>query len=289
MLVNRLKEILCDIISLNQSSFIPGCQSVDNVIICQEVVHSLRYTTARKGGMVLKLDLEKAYDRLEWSFVEETLEDLGIPSKLIAVIMGMLRRSSCRLLWNGDSTEAFKPSRGLCQGDPLSPYLFVLCLERLSRWILNKVAEGRWRPVKPSRGRMGVSHLFFADDIILFAEASEDQVDCIKEGWSSFYRASGQKINFQKSTVFFSNNIKEVRRNELSAKLVIEQTAEISKYLAHYIHHQGHSNKVNNELLQRVRGRLDGWKTNCISRAAGEVDAGQIRHQQHVNFSNAGP
>lgn len=62
MLVNRLKEIICDIVSLNQPSFIPGRQSVDNVIICQEVVHSMRYTTARKGGMILKLDLEKAYD-----------------------------------------------------------------------------------------------------------------------------------------------------------------------------------------------------------------------------------
>lgn len=137
------------------------------------MVHSLRYTTTSEGGMVVKLDLKKAYDRLEWRFIEETLIDVSIPPMLVAVIMGILHRSSCRLLWNGESTESFNPSRGLRQGDLLSPYLFVLCLERLRRWIHSKVAEGRWRPLKASRGGAPISHLFFADDILLFAEASD--------------------------------------------------------------------------------------------------------------------
>lgn len=76
---------------------------------------------------------------------------------------------------------------------PVSPYLFILCLEQLSKWILGKVTEGRWRPVKLSRSRMIVSHLFFADDIILFAGASEDQIACIKEGLNSFCERRGNK------------------------------------------------------------------------------------------------
>lgn len=113
MIVNRLKGVLCEAILPNQASFIPGRQSNDNFIICQELVHSMKYTTAKRGGMILKLDLEKAYDRLEWQFVEDTLKDAQIPHKLVEVIMEILKGSSCRLLWNGEITESFKPSRGL--------------------------------------------------------------------------------------------------------------------------------------------------------------------------------
>lgn len=98
--------------------------------------------------MVVKLDLRKAYDMLEWQFIEETLRDTSIPNKLIRVIMNILKRSFCKLLWNGKFTDVIKPTKGLRQGDPLSPYLFILCMERLSRWILGRVEEGRWRPLK---------------------------------------------------------------------------------------------------------------------------------------------
>lgn len=152
MIINRLKQVLCDLISPAQASFIPGRQSINNVVTCQEVIHSLRHTKARKGGMVLKLDLEKAYDRMEWSFFEETLRDASLPTLMIDVIMMILQQSSCRLLWNGESSDKIRPPRGLRQGDPLSPYLFVLCMERLSQWISKKVEEGRWRPLQVSRG-----------------------------------------------------------------------------------------------------------------------------------------
>lgn len=76
MIINRLKEVLCDIIAPNQASFMPGRQGIDNVVICQEVIHIPRYTKSKRGRMVLKLELEKAYDMMEWKFVEETLRDV---------------------------------------------------------------------------------------------------------------------------------------------------------------------------------------------------------------------
>lgn len=102
---------------------------------------------------MIKLDMEKTYDRMEWAFVEENLRDASLPKKMISVIMKLIKKSSCRLFWNGEATDIIRPSRGLRQGDPLSPYIFVLCLQRLSQWIKGKVEQGVWRPLKASRGR----------------------------------------------------------------------------------------------------------------------------------------
>lgn len=79
---------------------------------------------------------------------------------------------SMSILWNGEKTESFKPARGLGQGDPLSPYLFVLCMERLCHLIDEAVENGRWKPIRLSRGGPQLSYICFADDLILFAEAS---------------------------------------------------------------------------------------------------------------------
>lgn len=135
MIVHRLKGLLQTIITPNQSSFIPGRHITDNIVTCQELVHSLQYTKAECGGMIVKLDFEKAYDRMEWSFVEATLRDVPLPNTLITAIMSILHSRSCRLVWNGECTDVIKQTRGLRQGDPLSPYWFVLCMDRLSQWI----------------------------------------------------------------------------------------------------------------------------------------------------------
>lgn len=108
----------------NQYLFAPGRQSLDNVIICQEVIHTLRYTQSSMGGMVLKIDLEKAYNMKDWGFLEDTLRDASLPQNIVTVFMNLIRKSSCRLLWNGEETEVIKPSCWLRQSDhshPISP------------------------------------------------------------------------------------------------------------------------------------------------------------------------
>lgn len=141
MIVNRLKEFLGDMITPNQASFVSGRQSSDNLInLPGDYAHYDLHIN--KAGMVNKMDLKKTYDRFEWRFIEETLVDASIPANMIEVIifMGMLKPSTCKLIWNGEATKAIKPSRGLRQGDSLSPYLFVMCMERLSSWCIR-----RWR------------------------------------------------------------------------------------------------------------------------------------------------
>lgn len=152
--------------------------------------------------------------------------------------MGILQRSSCKFLWNGKATEAIKPTRGLQQGDPRSPYLFVLCMKRLSRLVLSKV-EGSWRPLKASRGGIAVLHLFFTDEVLLFTKAGEDQIDNIKKGLQRFCDSSGQKINLNKSFIFFSSNLSEQITQRLSLRMGVQRASELGKYSGHQIYQQG--------------------------------------------------
>ena len=135
IIVNRIKDFLPSIIAPTQSSFVPRRQITDNIVIVQEVLHTMKSKYSGKGMMAIKLDLEKAYDRLNWDFLRETLLDIGIPADWTSLIMHCTASNAFRLCWNGDITDVFLPSRGIRQGDPLSPYLFVMCIERLSHLI----------------------------------------------------------------------------------------------------------------------------------------------------------
>lgn len=105
MVVNRLKEVWKVLISLFQASFVPGRQTIDNVVLCQEVLHSLQHTSSKKGGIIVKLDLEKAYDRVEWSFIENILRDTSIPESYTRVIMNLITSGSRHFLWNEEVIE----------------------------------------------------------------------------------------------------------------------------------------------------------------------------------------
>lgn len=103
------------------------------------MVHSLKLKRGKTGWMVRKINLEKAYDRLRWSFIKDTLEEVRIPNTIVRLIMKCVSSSSLQVMWNGGFTEEFCPSRGVRQGDPISPYLFVLTMERLGHVIKKTV------------------------------------------------------------------------------------------------------------------------------------------------------
>ena len=132
IILQRLKPYIVDIINPCQVGFVPSCRMSDNIIIVQEIICMMVKKSGPKGHMALKLDLEKAYDHLEWLFIQETLEFIQIPPKLIQLIMNMISSTHFNIMWNGTPLSTIIPSRGVRQGDPLYLYLFILCLERLS-------------------------------------------------------------------------------------------------------------------------------------------------------------
>ena len=99
---------------------------MDNTVLVQDLIHSMSRKKGRGGLVAIKIDLEKAYDRLEWSFIRDTLGLLKFPSHLISLIMSYVSTSSISVLYNGGALKPFLPSRGIRQMDPLSPYLFIL-------------------------------------------------------------------------------------------------------------------------------------------------------------------
>ena len=122
VIVAKICPMLSNLVSPYQTAFVPGWKGVDNSIIVQELFHTMSKKKGRGGFMAIKIDLEKAYDYLEWSFIRNTLALFKFPIQLISLIMSCVSTSSISILYNGGALEPFLPSRGIRQGDPLSPY-----------------------------------------------------------------------------------------------------------------------------------------------------------------------
>lgn len=160
--------------------------------------------------MALKLDMSKAYDRVEWPFLECVLSRLGFEHTFIQLIMLCVRSVSYSVKLNGDLFGPIQPERGLRRGDPLSPYLFLFCTEAFSSLIVDAEARGVIRGVTTSPSLPSVSHLLFANDTLIFCDVSSESAVEINEILHTYSLASGQLINLEKSTVVFSRNASTV-------------------------------------------------------------------------------
>ena len=166
--------------------------------------------------MTVKIDLEKAYDRLSSCFIRDTLQRLHLPPSWVQNIMQCVETTRMAIVWNGEQLQWFKPTRGIRQGDTISPYLFVLCMERLGHIIKSKVNTGRWKPIQLSRTGPHLSHLFFANDLVLFVEAFVDQARIIKHCLDRF---CGSKGELPKIKHIFLQKSHESRNRGNSAKV----------------------------------------------------------------------
>lgn len=143
VLANRLKDILPGLISEKQSAFVPGRNISDNVLVAFEVIHHMKNKSrGTEGEIALKLDISKAYDRVDWSYLKQRMHVMGFCRQWINWIMRCVTTVSYDFCLNGMTVGPIIPRRGLRQGDPLSPYLFLFCVEGLSNDLDTAAARG---------------------------------------------------------------------------------------------------------------------------------------------------
>ncbi|KAL5754457.1 hypothetical protein ACOSP7_022677 [Xanthoceras sorbifolium] len=156
---------------------------------------------------------------------------MGFPHNWINLSLECLSTSSMGFLVNGKMVGRVMPSRGLCQGCPLSPYLFILCAEALSGLFSILDKDGRVLGARCYRGSPLVSHLFFVDDSILFCRASMESCEEIKRILEVYGKGSGQVVNLQKSSLTFSPNVVQEVRREVQSLLELKDIQTHDKYL----------------------------------------------------------
>ena len=191
VIVARLRPYLDKLISPLQVAFVPGRKGTDNVIIAQEVIHSINKKKGKVGYMALKIDLEKVYNKLELSFIKDMLIRINLLVDLVDIIMSCVLTVFTFIMVNGDALESIYPSRGIRQGDPLSLYLFILCMDYLGQLIEEKCTMKLWQPIKASQSRPAFFHLFFADNLVLFARANYINCSVVRDVLDDFRCLSG--------------------------------------------------------------------------------------------------
>lgn len=208
VLANQLKPILPDLVSKTQSVFMSERLITYNVLIAYETLHCLKSKrSGRMGYMALKLNMSKVYDHVEWDYLESIMAKMGFSNRWISLISSCIHIVTYLIMLNGQPHGLIKPSRGLRQGDPLSPYLFLLVTEGLHALFKMVEDDGDFMGVSLSLAGPRISHLLFADDSLIFCKATATECVKIQAILFKYEQALGQSINRGKKSLFFSSNI----------------------------------------------------------------------------------
>ncbi|PNY16580.1 ribonuclease H, partial [Trifolium pratense] len=271
-IANRMKCILPEVVDEEQSAFVKGRLITDNALIAMECFHWMKKKTkGKKGMMALKLDMAKAYDRMEWPFIRSTLQATGFPPTMINLIMNCISTVSYQLLVNGQPSRSFKPERGIRQGDPLSPYVFILCANVLSGMLHKGARNNKIHGLQVARNAPKITHLLFADDSLLFARANQKEAEVIINILQTYQTASGQLVSLEKSEVSFSRNLPTIEKNMICNKIDVKAVTNHSKYLGLPVIFGRSKKEIFASVQERIWKKIKGWKEKCLSRAGKET------------------
>jgi hypothetical protein len=262
IIATRLKPILPFIILQEQSGYVEGRQILDNVILAHEVIHSLHSTKSQ--GMLLKLDLSKAFDKLSWSYLKYTLLAFGFEPNWISWIINLTSSALFSILINGIPSRPFSPTRGIRQGDLLSPFLFIIMAEGLSHTIKETILDQSLSGLTPNGFSPPISHNQFVDGLLLMGVPTTREAIRIKSIITLFCEASGMEVNLSKSHVLFFNTPPEIQ-NHLTLLLGFTHSTLPSTYLGIPLIDNPLRNLSWESIPSKFRKRLSLWTFHSLN------------------------
>ncbi|PNX74032.1 ribonuclease H [Trifolium pratense] len=197
--------------------------------------------------------MAKAYDRVEWTFLKATMEARGFPTVKFSIRI------------NGHPSQEFSPKRGLRQGDPLSPYLFIMCADVLSSLISKAHKENALHGVNISPTAPEITHLLFDDDSLMFCRANKVEVTKMKDIIQTYQEASGQMVNYSKSEMVFSKGTTAETLNDIAQILPMKILSHFTEYLGLPTDMERSKKKVFNFIEEKIWNKLKGWKEKKLS------------------------
>ncbi|XP_059295399.1 uncharacterized protein LOC132048723 [Lycium ferocissimum] len=263
-LIPKTGTVMDCLIDCSQSAFVPGRVITDNILLSHELVKGYR----RRGlspRCMLKIDMQKTYDSVEWSFLEQVLVGLNFPSKFIGWIITCIRTVSYSIIINGKPSLPFEAKKGLRQGDPMSPFLFVMVMEYLSR-VLKQVGRNSDFNFHPKCERLNLIHLGFADDLLLFCRGDIGLVQLLFERFQCFSKVSGLVANFSKSSVYCGGMTSE-EEQEILGTLGFSKGELPFRYLGVPLCTKRVSYIQCQPLLNKILNRIKSWTTKFLSYA----------------------
>nr|XP_025638133.1 uncharacterized protein LOC112733407 [Arachis hypogaea] len=264
LLVRKMRAVMPGLVGETQSTFVKDRKIHDEALIACETVQWIRMRKLKAA--IIKLDFQKAYDRVRWKFVDLVLLKMGFGQRWRTWVMECVSTSSMSVLINGSLFKPFKMERGLRQGDPLSLFLFVLVVDVLHRLLEEAVRNGRLSPLLVGRDHIQLSHLQFADDTILFCPSEDETIKNYKRLLRCFELMSGLSINFEKSSLIPINCDEEwVRRmcNVLGCK----QDSLPVRYLGISLGANPRLVKTWKSVIDKVEEKLSLWKAKVLNKA----------------------
>lgn len=263
LLAARLKKTLPSLINVAQAAFIPGRHISDNILLAQELVRGYD-SSSSSPRCAFKVDLMKAFDSVRWDFLWDCLALFGFPAKFIGWVRACVSSPSYSLSLNGELKGFFAGRRGLRQGDPISPYLFVLCMEVFSRILETFIRSSpsfsyHWRCRKTL-----LSHLCFADDLMVFCKGDVPSVRVFHEALLTFSQLSGLTPNLEKSAVFFSGVLPSIQC-EILAMVGFASGSLPVRYLGVPLITKRLGAADCQVLVDRILQRVRSWTTRFLS------------------------